>query len=238
MQDIRRQLQTGVIGFLTKKQQWVHTLFLAVSHTLAKPSIRMSTEPSALPAQRKAKRRRAIKRSRYLWHSGWELSPPDFIKFVRSVPNMRPPGEDKGEPRQDDTMRYYRAYKKRYDRFVGRKAAFKPSRLRVREKPERRDDGVTVYHDIGYFFALRSIEYRNHRQAEDGHPDAARIKTPSDNDWARLFAFVQHLVEKENAKFNNITPYFTCMKALRPQLDRYYLSLPKPTQEDMDLLWE
>ncbi|KAF6757911.1 hypothetical protein DFP72DRAFT_889368 [Ephemerocybe angulata] len=136
------------------------------------------------------KRHTDKRKSRYLWYSGWELSPFDFKQVVCSVPEMKVNGGETDSVEIEECIVAYALW--RYDAITV-KSPVKPPPLRI------------------YFFPTRSILYQSDDQVKDGHPDAARIKSVAEVDAAKLVAFCS-FVKERGGDFNPATASFTFRK--------------------------
>jgi hypothetical protein len=93
--------------------------------TVTLPLVKPDDAQSKKPAVRKTK-----SPPRYLWFSGCELSPADFIVFVRGVPGMGPADNDTAPKPKHDVMVYVNAYDTWRLRILKQKGMYKPPALR------------------------------------------------------------------------------------------------------------
>ncbi|KAF5320527.1 hypothetical protein D9611_010801 [Ephemerocybe angulata] len=150
------------------------------------------------------KRHTDKRKSRYLWYSGWELSPFDFKQVVCSVPEMKVNGGERESVEIEECIVAYALW--RYDAITV-KSPVKPPPLRTRNiDPKDLDSEV-----LSLFFPTRSILYQSDDQVKDGHPDAARIKTVAEVDAAKLVAFCS-FVKERGGDLNPATASFTFRK--------------------------
>ncbi|KAF5320435.1 hypothetical protein D9611_010739 [Ephemerocybe angulata] len=166
------------------------------------------TKPKPKQKQPEAKSKRPS--SKYLWYSGWELSPDSFERFMRTLPRAKQSGAS-----LDD---YIMAYDSWRSRAIRGRSAFTPPVLRTRNVIiDDEDSDITAV-----FFPIRGIEYRSDAQIVDGHPNAARIKTVTEQDIAKLEAFRAYVKECEG-EFDASAAYFSFKKCLHPNFDNGWM---------------
>ncbi|KAF6743702.1 hypothetical protein DFP72DRAFT_932192 [Ephemerocybe angulata] len=151
--------------------------------------------------------------SKYMWYSGWELSPGDFKQFIRSIPEMGLSG-----PKYSDLgmIQYISAYDSWRSHTLWRNSPFTPPVLRTR-------NAVLEDHDseiIGIFFPIRGIEYQGPEQVEEGHPDSAKIKDVREQDVAKLDVF-HSFVKECGGVFDPTLATFAFKKCLHPKFDKW-----------------
>ncbi|KAF6753572.1 hypothetical protein DFP72DRAFT_900894 [Ephemerocybe angulata] len=151
--------------------------------------------------------------SKYMWYSGWELSPGDFKQFIRSVPEVGMSG-----PKFSDLamIQYISAYDCWRSRALCRNSPFTPPVLRTRNAVLEDNDSEI----IGMFFPIRGIEYQGPEQVEEGHPDSAKIKDLREQDVAKMDVF-HSFVKECGGEFDPTLATFTFKKCLHPKFDKW-----------------